>query len=369
MIFYVLNFQKMTKSFYMPTLKNKLGEFTAIKEISTKSKKSTRPMFEIIGFVENKDLKKPKTIDDYYDDVASKIFKNWGNELFYLDSLSNTDVLISDGKTHHLSYLHKELINKGCSPIFSTNFNKCNLFNKSLSDIIKKDGNGCCIRVTTSDIEYIDFHKTLASLIDNLNISTLEVDLVIDLKSIYNSNININWVEGLINKIPNIHSWRSITLLSGAFPIDVSTLKRNAVSIIPRADWNLWSTLTNKSGFDILNFGDYSISNPALIPVKIGNIFLTPSANIRYTAVDNWIVLKGQSTKPNFGGFEQYFDLSKDLIKRKEFCSSSFSYGDSYIDKCAKKLVSKGSSTTWKGVVTNHHIEFVVNQLSSFGVL
>ena len=47
------------------------------------------------------------------------------------------------------------------------------------------------------------------------------------------------------------------------------------------------------------------------------------------------------------------------------FQGSDFSYGDRFIEKCAKREVGASNLTRWKEVGINHHITTVVNDLAT----
>ena len=47
------------------------------------------------------------------------------------------------------------------------------------------------------------------------------------------------------------------------------------------------------------------------------------------------------------------------------FQGSGFSYGDNFIEKCAKHEVGASNLTRWKEVGINHHMTMVVNDLAT----
>ena len=90
---------------------------------------------------------------------------------------------------------------------------------------------------------------------------------------------------------------------------------------------------------------------------------MRPSASIRYTAQDSWLVLKGKNLRGN--GFGQFYQVSRDLIARPEYSGRNFSWGDAYIYECGDELAGPGNLTTWRKVGTSHHLVFAVRQLAN----
>jgi hypothetical protein len=87
------------------------------------------------------------------------------------------------------------------------------------------------------------------------------------------------------------------------------------------------------------------------------------SASIRYTTPESWLIVKGRNV--NQYGFEQYYDLCKQLIGRPEYVGPEFSWGDEFIWKCAQETAGTGNATTWRKVGVNHHLTLVARQLSN----
>ena len=90
---------------------------------------------------------------------------------------------------------------------------------------------------------------------------------------------------------------------------------------------------------------------------------MRPSASVRYTANEYWLVLKGRNLRDH--GYEQFHDVCRELIEKLEYSGRSFSWGDGYIDDCANEIAGTGNLTTWRKVGTSHHLAFVLRQIST----
>ena len=139
-------------------------------------------------------------------------------------------------------------------------------------------------------------------------------------------------------------------------------LPPTSVTPIPRIEWTVWRSLIVRSRLPRLPaFGDYAISHPQ--PSEVDPRIMRPSASIRYTANDAWLVLKGRNLRDY--GYAEFYDVCRDLVARPEYSGPSFSWGDWYIEECANQRVGTGNLTTWRKVGTSHHLAFVTRQIAS----
>ena len=108
-------------------------------------------------------------------------------------------------------------------------------------------------------------------------------------------------------------------------------------------------------------YGDYAISHPE--PAEVDPRIMRPSASIRYTHDDEWLVIKARNLRDH--GYEQFHEVCGDLVRRAEYAGQQFSWGDGYIFDCAAKRVGTGNLTTWRKVGTSHHLAMVAHQLAT----
>ena len=92
---------------------------------------------------------------------------------------------------------------------------------------------------------------------------------------------------------------------------------------------------------------------------------VNPAGKVVYAMKDRWLVRKGSGFR---GNEKQMHTLSADVVKSGLFRGPSFSAGDDYIDKCAKKTVGPSNQTRWKWIGINHHITQVIGEVASLGV-
>lgn len=194
-----------------------------------------------------------------------------------------------------------------------------------------------------------------------------DADLVIDLGAIGHGPVQplVLGITGMLPTTPQLAAWRSLTVAGTGFPQDLSGFSGGQVSATARTEWQVWSALIARSGSlpRIPTFGDYGISHPDL--TDIDPRLMQPSAAVRYTAADEWLIVKGRSLRRH--KFTQFHQLSGTLVARPEFSGAGFSWGDTYIQDCAQQSVGVGNQTTWRKVGTSHHLAYVVRQIANQG--
>ena len=127
---------------------------------------------------------------------------------------------------------------------------------------------------------------------------------------------------------------------------------------VPRNEWLLYKLLRTKLGnidTRIPTFGDYVINHPEVLQIDMR--LVKPTATIRYTIDDAWLIIKGPNVRDY--GYGQYLDHCKTLTSDPRFLGSIFSKADQYISDCAAGRAKTGNLSTWRWIGTNHHLEKV----------
>lgn len=352
---------------YVPILKSRAGEFTALERLSDKTKKRILPLIEVTDIPwDFKSNQKAKTLNQHVDKFADKLVKSWGIDYAILVDLpaSLLDGKVSSGD-HLLKHLCDEGRTKGLKIVPVTGLARGSAYNAELKAACVTDKNGASIRLEPSDLANPSLKAALDTLLEEVGVKASEVDLILDFKEILPSQENtvLLALQQASSTLPRIKEWRSITFAASSFPKDLSGVGPNQMERIPRTEWKIWKAMKgDKARFaTMFGFGDYAISHPVMNEVDPRIIRM--SANIRYTLDDEWLVLKGKSVRST--GYGQYSDpLSTQLAKMKEYKGASYSAGDQYIEDCAKKKVTSGNMTTWRFVGVNHHVTLAADQLS-----
>ena len=162
-----------------------------------------------------------------------------------------------------------------------------------------------------------------------------------------------------------LREWRSLSVIAGSFPKDLSAFPKNGQYTQQRLDWLSWLYQVNRRPplQRLPTFGDYTIQHPFFSePPRHMNF----SASIRYTSGDYWVVMRGEGVRNETGpGYAQWPANAFLLRERREFCGSDFSYGDAYIEEMSSQLAATGNPETWLRAGINHHLTFVARQIAS----
>ena len=345
---------------YIPILRWKRGEKVALRELNPAQEAEITPLIELIPrniMLRNDVIDIGSTAERF----TNELNEYWGTDIIFIDFENITRI----GQTNSDAPLLREIsrcafdLNLNVIPV--TTLYKDTLYQKVVKNFVSQHKNGICLRIIYSSILRSDFPTRLDKLLNNLNVGIDQTDLIIDYGMIDN---NPDIFSNICSHIPHVASWRSFTFASGAFPRDLSDLAPGQHQI-RRHDWIYWlyNMFHNKSE-RIPTYSDYTIQYPLYVEPPAGN---NPSASIRYTSDDYWVIMRGEGLRNEGGtGHAQYPANAQLLVGRTEFCGANFSYGDNYIIEKSTDLDTPhpGTPETWIRAGINHHIAFVVQQLS-----
>lgn len=356
---------------YVPILKGKEGEYTGLQVLAASSKAGLTPLIEVPNVPWDYVNKCPKkSLDEHLSTAARKMATAWGTQrptFVDLCWIPGTSATTSTGQ-HALEYLSEKARAARLSLIPVTGVNRDADYQDAVQLAVKQQNQGLCVRIERDDFEDISaLKKQISTLVRTFELAPGDVDLIVDLKDMTPGQAPTLALAArdMIRALPNVAKWRTLTLAGSAFPLNMGSFKGSTISTTERTEWRLWRTLVGKYGKELPrtpSFSDYAISHPE--PEEIDPRLMMMSANIRYTCDQYWLIVKGKAVRRN--GFGQYRDLSKTLIARPEYSGSTFSWGDSFIDKCANDAEAKpGNATTWRKTGTSHHLTLVTKQIAS----
>jgi hypothetical protein len=235
-------------------------------------------------------------------------------------------------------------------------------YQAAVKTALEKEGRELCFRISAYDLRSAGIQKSLDDLLGVFDKLPSDVHLVVDFQSI---NEPLPDIAAYIKAIQNRDKWRSLTVIAGAFPKDLSEIEKHSQYNQPRNDWLIWKKYATDCAGRTPSFGDYTIQH--------GNFeehegeFLNFSASIRYTASEYWAIMRGESVFNEKGaGFAQFPAQAQLLLLRPDFCGAAFSDGDLYIHTMAQQFTKSGSAKDWLAAGFNHHLTFVVRQLDEF---
>jgi len=335
---------------YVPVLRWKRAEWIAFRDLEASYRKNMTPLIELPP----KNFVSPtrKTVKDSIKQISQDLALSCKNLPFFFDlglfSLRDQSKFVED----ILLKLGEK--NKNLIPV--TSIKRSPIFQEAICCLATHNKRGICLRIEKDELGNVDFAKIVNAFLAQIEISSEEIDLIVDFKIIDNSCPSFAYVT---KRIPLLSRWRSFTIISGFFPKYLTEFEPGQ-HLHPRSDWRNWVQQVSNKLHRKPSFGDYTIQHPIYEePPERPNV----SASIRYTSTLDWVIMRGESLKKM--GYDQYTANALMLCEREEFCGPDFSTGDRYIYERGTRRDTTGNPETWLRAGINHHLTFVVHQLSN----
>jgi hypothetical protein len=357
---------------YIPILKTKRAEFSALSLLDVFSKSKITPIFEIEPVpVDPDDGTADRTYNDILTDFGQKLATaSQGISHIYLDGILIEESLIDAQDMYPITNAILQARSNGLRAIPVSSPTRTSVYLNAIDQIVQGE---ICLRLTPSELAN---PQIISNYINRLNISPSNIDIVIDLRDRldedeWNQNQNYVLAVGLVNNLPNLNQYRSVILAAGSFPVDLSNIAVGTYSQ-SRLEWVLWQRLQNGNDLErSVLYGDYGVQHPDY--TRLATRFPSVSASIRYTGDNDFWIFRGQSA--NRHGYEQYGRHCQTIIQHSEYSGPTFSVGDQDINNYAQVYQQHvnniganhrfGSAEVWRKIGQNHHITKVVNQLST----
>jgi hypothetical protein len=355
------------KLMYVPILKGKEGEFSALESLDSEVKSHLTPLIEIPPIPYDFAKKCPaKSLDEHLAGFPERLCNSCFGCPPYLDLY-----LLGQNKAWNTGHaavqaLFNDSADCGVPPTVVVSRTSSDSYLNIARAYSSNSKTGACIRLFVKDLnEEIDLDLELGQILEKLGQnSASSTDLVVDLEDLQNeSSRAVIIARYALSIIPRKDDWRRIVLAAASFPEDLSDVDAATTVTLPRHEWDLWKALQRRPSVlpqRGITFGDYAISHP--VTKELDPRTMSMSANIRYTAQDNWLIVKGRNVRKY--GFSQYFELCRTLVELPEYCGSAFSWGDEYIEGCALGNTGPGNATTWRKVGVNHHLTLVTREIA-----
>lgn len=367
---------------YVPILKLKMGEVTALNSLKEDQKERLLPLFEVVFSGPRKDALK-KGREARLDSIVDKFltqklpeFPGWlyearGKHPFILDfSL----IYVESAQKTALEYLLSKCSEKQQNVIVAVNLADPDEYKTVVYEYLRKYGFGLCVRVSRIDLGNASMlDRELASIVSSSGLNISQIDLLIDIKEESDDQKYTQYFNAS-QRISKVNDWRNLIFSNGAFPESMGIFKSGKEQDQPRTDWIRFNAAIAGEGLNRKPvYSDYSVRYPIYDPESEKH---SPSPTIKYTTESNWRIMKGAGYD-----YGHYFVYSLALVSGPTYYSEDHCYGDkmikekankcqSYLEKRAKKegkLRAKGAGTPeeWIGVTVAHHTVVTLDQLSS----
>lgn len=348
---------------YQPILKGKKAEFEAWRNVSSARRNVTIPLFEVIA---------NKGVDYDLGSFSDAVFDcSQAGDILAVDSHAlGEDAVDTTTSRSPYSLLALNAASSGVRLRPVVHLGDGAGF---ISDAVTAAGatrEKIVLRVGGSEADPAPgaTDVTLKTYCRDAGVSPGDVHLLIDFASVHGSALDeletmaatyLAWAD-------RNGTWASVTLASGAFPSQITSLPKKSKNLLRRLDAEMWNAAVLSSPIADIHYGDYGVRHPDLPDSGFGG----PIPNLRYCTDSAWIVWReAKLAKFPHGSF---YDVCRAVVATPEYSGAAHSWGDGVIDaksKCvAGPAAGAGGGTEWIMYGMNRHISYVADRLSSLGV-
>ena len=341
---------------YVPVLKAKRGEKAALGQISLAFRHQITPVLEIV-----------ERTDKELDAHLTTAFKGLAESLQgYPNCFLDARAIKEDGPNAAAAVF-------GRAAQEGINFTPVTGISRTAdleAALMYYQDRGLVLRLTRDEVEQGNLPGKIDHFLNGYHLKGSEIDLIIDLGAVdHMVGAGVSALSDyFLHSIPHPDSWRTLTMTACAFPMSMSVVQRHSYTEVKRADWIAWRNLYDRRDkLDRLpRFGDYAIQHVVGVE-QFNPVIMAVSATIRYTLEEDWLLVKGESTKsippslqfPVLAARLVYGDLAQHFLG-PDHCG-----GCSSIKAAADRAPRLGSAEAWRRLGTIHHISRVMDQLNS----
>jgi hypothetical protein len=341
---------KINTDSYVPVLRWKGAERTALQRLTADVRSSVVPIIEFVPQDFAADVKEGSLRK-----LAKSLINSCGwNYSFIVDAS-----LLGDGVAAScIAAVCNEAMRYNPAIGIVTGVNKSAQYQEEVSNILSRSSADLVLRVSSVEFRQAGITAIIDEVLARLGTHRDTTHLLLDFGYIDASGMDyIPWLRNL----PTLTDWRSVTVLAGTFPKDLGQLAANEEHLLERGEWPSWCELAEAVGVPVA-FGDYTIQHPYFKDNE-GKGF-NFSASIRYTVPRGYLVFRGEGVRNDGSpGYQQYLAEAQLLSERPEFCGGPFSWGDGFIAEKSHERVKTGGPKEWLSAGINHHITFTVREI------
>lgn len=357
---------------YFPVMKAMAGEFTALENMKAHTVSQIVPLFDFPLIPEkNKAYRESLTpIDLFIKTTCNSIKQVWAGRYAMFDIFHWNPTTTSESGEHIASAIYNTLKSLGVNVVPVVGYDRWEVqeYKHSLKSIAGSHSGRFCIRLDhhafedTADPDYL--LDTLEDIIESLEISPANCHILLDFEDVSVLPLVdlLEKFDSMINLISR-YEFSSYSIAGCSLPktINLAVKDINSCGTVLRKEMLLWQDIRRQYPRLSIYFGDYAVRGPGS-----NSGIKNPNTNgkIRYTIPNAHFIARGHKmTLPPKG--EQHWVLAQNIINSGYYLGPDFSWGDNKIMQCRNKEFS-GGAPTWIKIDTNHHLAFVVSEVTEF---
>ncbi len=324
---------------YVPFLKAKRGELSALGELDSEVKQAICPFFDFPRKNANYD-------SEPYAETTRKIVtslkKHWGTDTeFYFDDLDINQRLTVRGE-HQYAYVIKALQELQVIPVVGLNRTTHNEAVAQLKSEGEITSSTLAFRAEQDDFEDFDNSEDqidydLASVFKEFE----AIDLILDCRLCAGKNVSetAQQIAAFAQKFCDAYDKvRRVIITGSSIPASSrDVLETNSCCTVPRRELAIISKARSFSAVPLVA-GDYATVTPfyseADIDPKMMQRVMT--ARLVYTFQGSHYFIRGSSV--GVDGYEQYFSLARTLCGQSFFRGPAYSLGDQYLHQKSRSI-------------------------------
>lgn len=315
---------------YIPFLKAKRGELTAIGDLAPDVKEVICPFFDF----PRKAKYDATTYADATQKIATSLRKHWGADAeFYFDDFDIEQKLTVKGE-HQYAYILKAIQDLQVIPVVALNRTK---HNEAVTRL-KRDGEitsaTVAFRAEQDDFESFENSEDqidydLVSVFEEFE----EIDLILDCRLCTGKNVSETGqqIATFVQKFCAAYNKvRRVIVTGSSIPASSrDILKTNSNCTVPRLELSIIKRARDFSEIELIP-GDYATVSPHYSDAELDPMIIQKvmTARLIYTFEGYHYFIRGSSVGSE--GYEQYFGLADILCRQDFFRGQGYSRGDLY---------------------------------------
>lgn len=342
---------------YVPVLKVKRGEKKALQMLAANARKRMTPLLEIVEMNGTKPLHGhlKTAFTDFGPSVA-------GFPFYFLDT---REIAPQDPTAAAAVFATAASLSTPFIPV--TGISRT----ADVTAALNHAQGGIALRLTRAEFENGNLTADVTAFLKKHSLVAGNIDLIIDLGAVDSMIADgvANLADAFLADVPTHNAWRTFTISGCAFPRSMKVVARNSHSLVERGEWIAWrdGLHANRASIPRLpTFSDCAIQHPEGVE-GFDPTIMPVSASIRYTLTNEWLLIKGESTR-NVPPSIQFPNLAVQLVyghHHAHFRGVGHCAGCADMAAAAGGAGGFGGAEAWRRLGTVHHLTRAVECLAA----